>query len=103
MAMRGWPQMANSSVGDSGRILVSGLRSQPKIKIGRNAASCEGTWREVSICQLQEREYTSLVGMHIRTSLERMCSQREAWIAQEGQLVQGMLQLASKISWKTQH
>jgi hypothetical protein len=58
---------------------------------------------EVSICQLQEREYTSLVGMHIRTSLERMCSQREAWIAQEGQLVQGMLQLASKISWKTQH
>jgi hypothetical protein len=90
--------MAGEGALDPGWKLVSGLCSQPEIKIKRNASNRERTWGEVSIGQLQEREYAALMGLQTRTSVESMRSQCEGWTLEEGKLVQRVLQRAAEIS-----
>ena len=79
--------MAGEGALDPGGELVSGLCSQSEIEIGRDASNCEGAWWEMSIDQLQKREYASLVDVRIRTSLESLRRECEAWIPKERKLV----------------
>jgi hypothetical protein len=95
--------MAGEGALDPGWQLVSGLCSQPEFRIGRNASNCERPWREVSVDQLQEREYASLVGMQAWTSMESMCSECESWDPKERKLVQKVLQRAATISREAEH
>ena len=89
--------MVGEGVLDSGRELVSSLCSQPEIGTRGDAGNCQGTWRDVSVNQLQERVYASFVDMQVWASLEGSSSKCEERVAKERKLVQGVLQLASKI------
>lgn len=89
--------MVGEGVLDSSRELVSGLCSQPEIETRGDAGNCQGTWRDVSVNQLQEHFYTSFVDMQVWTSLGGGRSKCEERVAKERKLVHGVLQLASKI------
>jgi hypothetical protein len=93
--------MAGAAIFGQNRQLVSSLRAQPKTQAGRDARDRKAAWRRVPIDQLQEWSHSSLVGMQTWAFLESISSQREEWNAEERNLVQGMLQLAAKVSCET--
>jgi hypothetical protein len=103
MEVCGWSRMDGAALLGKGGQLVSGLCAQPKTQTGRNARDREGPWRRVPIDHLQERPYSSAVGLRRRALLESTSSQREKWNAEKRDLVQGVLPRAAEVSYETSH
>ena len=103
LEMCGWSRMEGAAILGESRQLVSGLCAQPKTQTGRNARDRKGPWRRLPIDQLQEWSYCSALGLRKGALLESTSSQREEWIAEKRDLVQGVLQRAAKVSCETSH
>jgi hypothetical protein len=95
--------VADKTVLNPRRTLVSGLRPQPKAETRSDARPRTRAWRHVSVNNVPERMHASSLGMHVRAPLESTPRQRQTESPKERKLVPRMLQRTTDFSPERKH